>query len=174
MKEQRALSCGARTLVFEALFYRNQYTGLNWCLQGPIIQDFELCQWVMMCVIMISSNRNQQGKLCPSSTIKMSCDMTEPTKWVWAQRRLRSDWASDQGLHCPHEESLDLYLSIERTAKALIRLCGCPGWSESLTLLVCHVMTQMSFWDSNWTIMPNYKCHSFFQTKLWHFRLQSF
>ena len=25
-----------------------------------------------------------------------SCDMTKPTKWVCAQRRLRSDWASTQ------------------------------------------------------------------------------
>ena len=34
---------------------------------------------------------------------KMSCDMTEPTKWVCAQQRLRSAWAStqsDQSLHC--------------------------------------------------------------------------
>ena len=39
----------------------------------------------------------------------MSHDMTKPTKWVCAQQRLRSAWASaqsDQSLHCPHEESL--------------------------------------------------------------------
>ena len=38
-----------------------------------------------------------------------SHDMTKPTKWVCAQRRLRSAWASaqsDQSLRCPHEESL--------------------------------------------------------------------
>ena len=37
----------------------------------------------------------------------LSRDMTKPTKWVCAQRRLRSAWASaqsDQSLHCPHEE----------------------------------------------------------------------
>ena len=42
--------------------------------------------------------------------IKMSRDMTKPTKWLCAQRRLRSAWASaqsDQSLRCPHEESLD-------------------------------------------------------------------
>ena len=36
-------------------------------------------------------------------------DMTKPTKWLCAQRRLRSAWASaqsDQRLRCPHEESL--------------------------------------------------------------------
>ena len=39
----------------------------------------------------------------------LSCLMTKPTKWLCAQRRLRSAWAStqsDQSLHCPHEESL--------------------------------------------------------------------
>ena len=39
----------------------------------------------------------------------MSRPMTKPTKWLCAQRRLRSDWAStqpDQNLRCPHEESL--------------------------------------------------------------------
>ena len=50
-----------------------------------------------------------------------------------AQGRLRSAWASaqsDQSLRCPHEESLGPYLPTERTAKTLIRLGGCPGWSE--------------------------------------------
>ena len=51
-----------------------------------------------------------------------------------AQRRLSSAWAStqsDQSLRCPLEEILDPYLSIKRTTKTLIRLGGCPGWSES-------------------------------------------
>ena len=40
--------------------------------------------------------------------LDLSRDMTKPTKWVWAKRRLRSAWASalsDQSLRCPHEES---------------------------------------------------------------------
>ena len=40
----------------------------------------------------------------------LSRDMTKRTKWVCAQRRLRSAWASaqsDQSLCCPHEERLD-------------------------------------------------------------------
>ena len=56
--------------------------------------------------------------------------MTKPTKGVCAQRRLRSAWASaqsDQSLRCPHEETLGLKLPIERTAKTLIRLGGCPA-----------------------------------------------
>ena len=46
--------------------------------------------------------------------------MTKPTKWVCAQRILRSAWASaqsDQSLRCPHEETLGTELPIERTAK---------------------------------------------------------
>ena len=59
--------------------------------------------------------------------------MTKPTKWLWP----REDWSawastqSDQCLRCPHEESLGPYLPAEQTAKTLIRLGGCPGWSES-------------------------------------------
>ena len=50
--------------------------------------------------------------------------MTKPTKWMCAQRRLRSAWASaqsDQSLRCPPEETLGPYLPIELTAKTLIR-----------------------------------------------------
>ena len=47
-----------------------------------------------------------------------------------AQRRLRSSW-SDQSQRCPPEAKLGPKLSTERTAKTLIRLGGCPGWSES-------------------------------------------
>ena len=39
----------------------------------------------------------------------MGCDMTKPTMWLCAQRRLRSAWASaqsDWSLRCPHEETL--------------------------------------------------------------------
>ena len=62
-----------------------------------------------------ASWQNQQNDLC-------------------AQQRLRSAWTSaqsDQSLCCPHEEALGPQLPIERTAKTLIRLDGCPGWSQS-------------------------------------------
>ena len=60
--------------------------------------------------------------------------MTKLTKWVCAQRRLRSAWASaqsDQSLRCPHEESLGLSYPLS-TQQRLTRLGGCPGWSETL------------------------------------------
>ena len=83
------------------------------------------------------------------STYNMSRDKTKPTKWVCAQQRLRSAWASaqsDQSLRCLHEETLGPWLPIERTVKTLIRLGGCPGWSESSLgsfCWFCHVMAHM-------------------------------
>ena len=53
---------------------------------------------------------------------------------MYAQRRLRSTWASaqsDQSLRCPQEDIWGPELSLERTAKPLIRQGGCPGWSQS-------------------------------------------
>ena len=90
--------------------------------------------------------------LCQDIKRDMSRDMTKPTKWVCAQRRLRSAWASaqsDQSLRCPHEETLGPKLPIERTAKTLIRLGRCPGWSESSLgaqpfCWFCHVMAHMN------------------------------
>ena len=64
----------------------------------------------------------------------MSYDTTKPTKWLCTQRRLRSAWASaqsDQSLSCALSGSLMTQAFFMRTAKTLIRLDGCPGWSES-------------------------------------------
>ena len=58
------------------------------------------------------------GKQCSWSSlirVYMSRNMTKPTKWLCAQQRLRSAWASaqfDQSLCCPHEESLGPYLPV--------------------------------------------------------------
>ena len=51
-----------------------------------------------------------------------------------AQRRLRSAWASaqsDQSLRCALNGYVSVLAFFKRTAKTLIRLGGCPGWSES-------------------------------------------
>ena len=98
---------------------------------------------IFVVLLQISGNRT-----------KMSRDMTKPTNWLCAQRRLRSAWASaqsDQSLRCPHEESLGPKLPNKRTAKTLIRLGGCPGWSESLlgAQLLCwfwQVAAQILVW----------------------------
>ena len=74
------------------------------------------------------------------------------------KRRLRSAWASaqsDQSLHCPPEETLGPYLPTERTAKALIRLSRCPGWSESsldahVILLVLSCGSSIGIWATSW------------------------
>ena len=68
-----------------------------------------------------------------------------------AHRRLRSAWAStqsDQSLRCPHEESLGPYLPTKCTAKTLIRLGGCPGWSESS--LGAHAILLVLSWGGSY------------------------
>ena len=89
-----------------------------------------------------------------------SRDMTKPTKWVCAQRRLRSAWASaqsDPSLRCPHEEKLgSLATHWARTAKTRVSLGGCPGWSESSLVAhslcwFCHVAAQIK-----WVLKDNF------------------
>ena len=65
---------------------------------------------------------------------KTSRIRTKPTKWPCAQRRLRSAWAStqsDQTLRCALNGWLRTQAFFMWTAKTLIRLGGCPFWSES-------------------------------------------
>ena len=71
--------------------------------------------------------RNIENYLKLSSINELPHDKTN--KLTCLQRRHRSAWTSaqsDQGLRCPHEESLGPRLPIEHTAKMLIRLGECP------------------------------------------------
>ena len=75
-------------------------------------------------------------------------------KMACAPSELRSALASaqsDQSLRCPHEESLGPQLPTERTGKTLIRLGGCPGWSESS--LGAHAMLLGLSWGGSNTAM---------------------
>ena len=82
----------------------------------------------------------------------MSHDMTKRTKWVYAQRTLRSAWASaqsDQSLRCVLSGYLRTQAFYMQTAKTLIRLGGCPGWSESSLgsqsfRWLCHVAAEIT------------------------------
>ena len=74
--------------------------------------------------------------------VEMSHDTTKPTKWLCAQ--------SDQSSLCAHRylriQGLFLFFFM-RTAKTLIRLGACPGWSESSLgahtfCWSCHVAAQ--------------------------------
>ena len=67
---------------------------------------------------------------------------------MFAQLRLKSVWAcsqSNQSIHCQHGSNLDHKLPLNCVIKTLIRLGGCPVWSEflleayaSLLVLSCH------------------------------------
>ena len=75
------------------------------------------------------AQKSKHGKL-----VKWAASWQNQRNGMCAQRRLRAAWAStqsDQSLRCPHEESWGPELPTERTAKTLIRLGGCPDWSES-------------------------------------------
>ena len=65
----------------------------------------------------------------------MSRLVTKPTKWsvrpVKTQISLGISAQSDQSLRCVLNEWLGTQAFFMRTAKTLIRLGGCPGWSES-------------------------------------------
>ena len=66
-----------------------------------------------------------------SKVLNLSCFITKPTKWLCTQRRLRSARASaqsDQSSLCAQRVAKGPSI---RTGKTLIRLGGCPGWSES-------------------------------------------
>ena len=75
----------------------------------------------------------------------------QTSKMACVPSKDRSAWASaqsDQSLCCPHEESLGPQLPIERPGKTLIRLLGCPGWSESslgTQLFVGFVMRRLIY-----------------------------
>ena len=63
-----------------------------------------------------------------------ACARQKQQNDLCAQRRLSSAWASaqsDQSLRSPHEDALGPLLPIERTAKSLICLGWCPGWTET-------------------------------------------
>ena len=84
----------------------------------------------------------------------MSYNATKQTKWECAQQRLRSAWESaqsDQSLRCSHGNlpSLIRIFAVRMTKawvlsyplsaqRRLIRLGGCPGWSESSLFSSCR------------------------------------
>ena len=83
--------------------------------------------------------------------------MSKPTKWLCVQRN------SDQPGHLPSlislRSALDGWLRTQAffmwTAKTLIRLGGCPGWSESLLgthsfCWFCHVAAHIPLRISCW------------------------
>ena len=86
----------------------------------------------------------------------VSHDMTKPTKWLCAQRRLRSAWAStqsDQSFRFALNGQLRNQAFFMRTVKTLIRLGGCPGWSESSLgahslCWFCHVTAHVAVYSS--------------------------
>ena len=113
----------------------------------------------------------------PTQTVHISRGMTKPTKWLCDQRRLISAWASaqsDQSLRC----ALSAYLRTQGifmwTAKTLIRLGECPGWSESSlgaysNFWFCHVAAHMC---SQWCFRHSTKTFSIFSVTKFHLEIK--
>ena len=86
------------------------------------------------CINLFYYLRTKNGDYSKCGDQKWAVSWQNQQNGMCVKQRLRSAWASiqsDQSLRCPHEESLGPYLPIEHTAKTLISLGGCPGWSES-------------------------------------------
>ena len=95
--------------------------------------------------IEMKTNRPWTYQVYSADHHKMTHGMTKPTKWHVRPAKTQISLGirpSDQSLRCPHVETLGSWLSLEHTAKALIRLGRCPGWSESSlgTQSFCHEM----------------------------------
>ena len=89
----------------------------------------------------LSWNRHSEYQQCQLS-LRTTNDMC-------AQRRRRSAWVSiqsDQSLCCPHEETLDPWLSLKLTAKTLIRLGHADlslRWTHRSFCWFCHTAAQL-------------------------------
>ena len=89
--------CSKNILIVNRYFFAAKIFMQMLTLYKLCVQSIRLCQQKLQYNV-ISTHRHY-----------MSHDMTKPAKWVCAQRRLRSAWASaqsDRSLRCPHEESL--------------------------------------------------------------------
>ena len=98
----------------------------------------------------------------------MSRDMTKPTKWVCAQRRLRSAWASaqcDPSLRCQHEETLFLATDwaysedSDQTGRMPRLIWVFAGRTLILLVLICRG----SYYNIE---IPLIRVHGHFQIKL--------
>ena len=80
---------------------------------------------------------------------KMSHSTTNPTKWHMHPAKTQISPVLSESSLSAWRNIGSLATLIKRTAKTLIRLGECPGWSESslgaqVILLVCHVAAQMT------------------------------
>ena len=93
-------------------------------------------------LVMMNNVTDDNDEVRSSSVKQMSCLMTKPIKWLCAQRRLRSAWASavrSLGSLGPKLSSWG--------QRRLIRLDRCPGWSESL--LHAHATLLILSWGGS-------------------------
>ena len=90
-------------------------------LTGQILFDFLLFLNSLQDILQLTEKYKQYLSLHKDKTNKMTCAPSEDSDQPGHLPSLIS-------LHCPYEEAWSPCLSLERTAKALIRLGRCPGY----------------------------------------------
>ena len=122
----------------------------RWPSVGKVLSYwFSMCCFSLYCLNCLCSF----SVWCLGQNVEFDCmshDMTKPTKWLCTQRRLRSAWA----------------------VKTLIRLGGCPGWSESSLCAhsfcwFCHVAARISTGSLSF-IYSLLTCRKREKNKIWH------
>ena len=115
--QYRAGVCGCNTpwacLLDMSNIWKTRYT-------QNVVESSVRSAYCLSKILQKKSAKNSHPNACRQQQRDMNHDMTKPTKWMCAQQRLRSAWASaqsDQCLRCPHEETLGTELLTERTAK---------------------------------------------------------
>ena len=111
----------------------------------------QLCswEWTLLCMSFYRSALESPE----IGFLHLSRLISKPAKWLCVQRRRRSAWASaksDQNLRCVFYGWLRTQAFFKRTVKTLIRLGGCPGWSESL--LGTHAISLVLSWGGSFLL----------------------
>ena len=110
-----------------------------------------------ICVNHFSVNRLHLLVYLPFTTPEdLSRNTTKPTKWLCAQRRLRSAWASaqsDQRLRCPHQESFGPFASHWAHSEDSDQ----PGRTAILLVLSCRGSFVLMFQKNSTTLKTSYR-----------------
>ena len=99
---------GTNFLLSEIInYFTNNLSFYKWFVLSHI--EWQIVKFGLSTSPLTSKHEHNKISVILCMSHYLSHDMTKPTKWVCAQRRLRSAWASaqsDQSLRCLHKECL--------------------------------------------------------------------
>ena len=143
----RSLSSLINVFAEEVMGSWLAYSGWQgFCQDTEVLTDLSFCwAYIFLCWPAARAPQPMPRSPCPASpqfSHSLFLQREKLKTWYGRQNkyidpcawwRLRSTWTPAQvvqSLRCPYEEALGLQLPINHTAKTLIRLGGCIGWSE--------------------------------------------